>query len=168
MTAPVNGNTVPSNHTDSPIARLLFRFRRWIVAVLIPLWLAAVTASHIPQEHLPPLPVNGKILHFLGFFGLATLFVLALAAYGKGALRRNLWALLVLSAYAAFDEGTQPYFHRHGCVSDWVLDTSSATLALVLWQAMLLAVKLLVKHTHRARQAQLKINSYLDALCRKL
>ena len=168
MTAPENGTTVSSWVTDSPIDRLLFRFRRWIVAILIPLWIAAVIASHIPQEHLPPLPMNGKILHFLGFFGLATLFVLALAAYRKGALRRNLWALLVFSAYAAFDEGTQPYFHRHGCVSDWALDTSSAALALIVWQGMLLILKLLVEHTHRAREMRRKIHSYLDAHCQNL
>jgi VanZ family protein len=168
MTAPVSEQTVSSWRTESPIDRLLFRFRRWIVAVLIPLWIAAVIASHIPQENLPELPTNGKILHFLGFFGLSTLMVLALAAYGKGALKRNLWTLLIFAAYAAFDEGTQPYFHRHGCVSDWVLDTSSAALALIVWQAMLLAVKLLVDRTHRAREMQRKIHSYLDAHCQNL
>jgi VanZ family protein len=168
MTATARGKRVLGKHSDSPVARFLYRIRRWIVAVLVPLWIAAVIASHIPQDNLPALPVDGKLLHFLGFFGLTTLFVLALAAYGKRALSRNIWALLVFAAYAAFDEGTQPYFHRHGCVSDWVLDTSSAILALALWQGVLLAAKLLVERTHRAREMQRKINSYLYAHSRNL
>lgn len=163
MTAPEIEKPVSSWRTDSPIDRLLFRFRRWIVAVLAPLWIAAVIASHTPPDDLPDLYGGGKILHFLGFFGLATLMVLALAAYGKGALKRNVWTLLIFAAYAAFDEGTQPYFQRHGCFADWVLDTSSAALALIVWQAMLLAVKLLVDRTQRAREMQRKIHSYLDA-----
>jgi VanZ family protein len=167
MTAPEIEKPISSWRTDSPVDRLLFRFRRWIVAVLVPLWIAAVIASHIPPDNLPDLHGCGKVLHFLGFFGLSTLMVLALAAYGKGALKRNLWTLLIFAAYAAFDEGTQPYFHRHGCVSDWVLDTSSAALALVVWQTMLLAVKLLVERTHRAREMHRKVNSYLDSHCPK-
>lgn len=168
MTAAATEQLVSSWRTGSPIDQLLFRFRRWIVAVLVPLWIAAVIASHIPQENLPTLPTDGKVLHVLGFFGLATLLVLALAAHGKGAVQRNLWTLLIFAAYAAFDEGTQPYFRRHGCVSDWILDTSSAALALIVWQAMLLAVKLLVERTHRAREMQQKVNTYLDAHCRNL
>lgn len=162
MTAPENGKSILSRLTDHPLAGLLFRFRRWIVAGLVLLWLAAVTASHIPQENLPPLPVDGKILHILGFFGLATVFELALGVYGMRALRRNIVVLLALCAYAAFDEGTQPYFHRHGCVSDVLLDISSAAVALVVWQAMLLALTLLAGHMHHARQMQRKINSYLN------
>ena len=146
--------------------RLLFRFRRWVVAVLVLLWIAAVIASHIPDENLPPLPVDGKILHVLGFFTLATLLDLVLGSYGMRSLRRNLWALLVLSAYAAFDEGTQPYFHRHGCVSDWLLDTASAAMALIIWQAMLLIVTALAKHVHRAREMQRKIDAYLNPYSR--
>ena len=147
---------------------LLFRFRQCIPLGLVLSWVAAVIASHIPQESLPALPVDGKVLHVLGFFGLATLLTLLLASRGKTGLRYGLLVLLIMSAYAAFDEGTQPYFHRHGCVSDWVLDTSSAALALVVWQAMLLAVNLLLKHSPGAREMQRKINSYLEALCRKL
>ena len=139
------------------LVRSLLRFRRWIVACLIVLWIAAAIASHIPQEHLPPLPTNGKILHVLGFLGLATLLQLALGSYGMSSLRRNLWVLVVFSVYAALDEGTQPYFHRHGCVSDWLLDTASAALSLAVWEAMLLALKLLVEHRRRTQHMHRRI-----------
>jgi VanZ family protein len=164
LTASANGKSVLSGLTDSPLPGLLFRFRRWIVAGLVLLWLATVTASHIPQENLPPLPVDGKVLHVLGFFGLATVFELVLAAYGMRAPRRNLIVLLALSAYAAFDEGTQPYFHRHGSVWDWLLDTSSAATALVFWQVTLMALKRLAEPEHNSRHMQQKINSYLNAV----
>ena len=45
MTAIESAKPVSSWRTSSPIDRLLFRVRRWIVAVLVPLWIAAVIAS---------------------------------------------------------------------------------------------------------------------------
>lgn len=163
MISPADGKGAARELAGSLMARSLFRFRWWIVASLIVLWIAAAIASHIPEENLPTLPTNGKVLHVLGFLTLATLLQLALGSYGISPLRRNLWVLVVFSAYAALDEGTQPYFHRHGCASDWLLDTASAALSLLVWEAILLGLKLLVERRQRAQHMRRRIDAYLNA-----
>ncbi len=141
---------------------VLFRLRRSFLIGLIMLWAAALVASHTPPQRLPELPMDGKVLHVLGYFGLASVFLLALASYGTRWWVRNLVVLLAMVAYAALDEGTQPYFHRHGCMSDVMLDTCSAALALVTWLAFIYPLKSLACRVERWEQMERKVTKYLD------
>jgi VanZ family protein len=144
-------------------AGLLFRMRGWILLDLCLLWIFAAVASHTPPDSLSHLPVDGKVLHVVGFVGLASMFMLTLTAYGHRGLRRGLIALLVMSAYAAFDEGVQPYFHRHGCMSDWLLDTASAAVGLAVFYGIWALAGLLVQRERVSRESQRKARRYVDA-----
>jgi VanZ family protein len=144
-------------------AGLLFRMRGWILVDLCLWWGFASVASITPPDRLPELPVDGKLLHVVGFIGLASLFMLTLTAYGHRGLRRGLVTLLVMSAYGALDEGTQPYFHRHGCVSDWLLDTVSAAAGLAVFYGLWALAELLAQRMRLSREAQRKAQRYVDA-----
>jgi VanZ family protein len=142
---------------------LLFRMRGWILVDLCLLWCFATVASLTPPDRLPVLPVDGKLLHVVGFIGLASLFMLTLTAYGHRGLRRGIVTLLVMSAYGALDEGTQPYFHRHGCVSDWLLDTVSAAAGLAMFYGLWALAELLARRMRLSRDMQRKAQRYVDA-----
>ena len=142
-------------------AGTLVRRRRWITAGMVLLWVAAVIASHVPQEDLPKLPLNFKIFHVLGFMALAGMFSLVLASRGWKGVKRDLVVLLVMSAYAAFDEFTQNYFHRHGQVSDWLLDTASAATVLIICRVLAAPVSALIRRFRLARLMRQKNERYL-------
>ena len=163
MTAKPNVNALTRRRTRKTPLALLFRLRRWILLAMVLMWALAITASHIPPEYLPQLPTSGKIFHILGFFALAGMFWLLLAAHGVSGARRDILVLLVMSAYAAFDEATQPYFHRNGRVSDWLLDAFSAALAVGFLRALAVPFALIVERVRLWRDTQRKIRRYLDA-----
>lgn len=142
---------------------LLFRLRWWILVALIILWITAVVATHLPSPDLPDLPANPKLLHALGYFTLTGTFTLVLASFGRNGWRRDLLVLAVMTTYAAFDEGTQPLFHRHGLVSDWLLDSVSAAAALVVWNSVALPTGWIARRIERQRELQQKILRYLRA-----
>lgn len=146
---------------------VLFRLRRWILLCLVLSSVAAVVASHSPQENLPELPLNGKILHVLGFLGLSSLMALLLAAYGKTSLWHGLLVLLIMTIYAACDEGTQPYFHRQGSVWDWLLDTAAAAGALVLWHGCAFLLRAITWRMRRQRKSRRQARRYLEASYRQ-
>jgi len=137
--------------------------RRWLLLALILFWVAAVIASHTPQDRLPELPANGKVLHVVGFFGLATILSLVLATYGKTGWRQDVLVLLVMTAYAALDEGTQPFFHRNGCVADVILDASASMLALMTWCFASWVLRALIRRRKRWQEVQRKIQRYFDS-----
>ncbi len=146
---------------------MLFRLRGWILAGLIVLWIAAAVATHLRPQDLPNLPANPKLLHALGYFVLGGMFTLVLTAFGRSGWRRDLLVLAVMTTYAAFDEGTQPLFHRHGQVADWLLDSVSAAAALVVWNFVALPTRWVWRRTQRRqesrRRIQEKIQRYLRA-----
>ena len=125
----------------------LHRFRRWILLACVVAWAGALTATHIPAPSMPQLGVGDSNLHFVGFFGLAGAFWLTLAAYGRRTPARVLLLLLVMPAYAAFDELTQPYFQRTADIQDWKWDVIGTAVALLCAEiAMILSAR-------RARRA---------------
>lgn len=144
--------------------RLLFRLRGWILAGLIVLWIAAAVATHLRPQDLPNLPANPKLLHALGYFVLGGMFTLVLTAFGRSGWRRDLLVLAVMTTYAAFDEGTQPLFHRHGQVADWLLDSVSAAAALVAWNSVAVPTGWVSRRIVRQRESQRKIQRYLQHL----
>ena len=58
------------------------------------------------------------------------LFWLTLTLYGRGGIARLLLVALVLSAYAAIDELTQPWFRRTADLEDWMVDSVGIVIAL--------------------------------------
>lgn len=110
--------------------------------------------THLPGEDLPDVlhQVTHRLLHFVGFWGLASAFLVTLMVYNVPRGRR-LWLILtVMFTYGAFDEMTQPLTHRHADVGDWATDaagTLMATLVLELVISLILA-------GHRKVMARLK------------
>ena len=100
-------------------------------------WTAAITATHLPSSDLPSMEVSDKTLHLAGFTGLAGLFGLTLAAYDTARRRRILLMLLIMPAYGAMDELTQPYFGRSCELADWACDVVGAVAAMAVLELAL-------------------------------
>ena len=118
------------------ILAILYRFRRLMLIACVVGWVAALVATHVPGEDLPGFRVSDKTLHVVGYFGLASLFWLAMTAYGVRFWRRFTVALCVLIIYGAMDEITQGPFHRTPDVGDWVGDVVGIVLATVVWETL--------------------------------
>ena len=116
------------------------RLRRCVLIACITIWLAAFSASHVPQQHVPALHVTDVVLHAVGFFVLASLFSWMLASRGVAPFRRVVAVILVMAAYAAFDELTQPLVNRTAAWGDWTADVLGAAAAAVLWSVISLIV----------------------------
>lgn len=110
-------------------ASILHRLRRVILGLLIVLWLAAFTLSHLPSDDLPSLHLTDKLLHTIGFFGLSLAFGVTLVAYATARRRRIATLVAGMLVYGAFDELTQPLFGRVGDPIDWLCDAAGTTLA---------------------------------------
>ena len=108
----------------------------WTVACAA-VWVTAFTATHIPAEQLRNLPVESdKTLHFLGYLLLGLLFLGAISSRGRRGARRALTLLVVMTAYAAFDECTQPLVNRFAAWGDAWADILGAIAALGVWQGV--------------------------------
>ena len=132
----------------SPI--ILRRQKRFSLIVCVVLWVCAFVASHVPLERMPKTHVGDKWLHFVGFFGLAGVFLLTLTAYGVARLRRAAIVICVMVGYAAFDEGTQPLFNRHAAFSDWLADVCGAAAAVIVLEVLLLLLEKLRRRSARS------------------
>jgi len=94
-------------------------------------WIAAFVATHVPITRLPQTEVSDKVLHFVGFFVIAALFLLALAAAGVVLSRRAAMVFFVTVFYGAFDEVTQMLVGRTASVADWVADSLGVVAAIL-------------------------------------
>ncbi|MCJ7543756.1 MAG: VanZ family protein [Phycisphaerae bacterium] len=113
---------------------LLYFARRAVLLTCVGAWVIAAVATHIPEPELSGIHVSDKTLHVVGYFGLASLFWLSLAAYGSRARRRLLTVLMVLAVYGVVDETTQALVHRTPDVADWLANLVGITAAIVLWE----------------------------------
>ena len=102
----------------SPEPPPLGRYRRWLLGLLVIVWLSAFVATHIPPASIPRAGVGDWVLHTLGYFVLGSLLLATAAAYGLSARRRALLVLVLLAAYGAMDEVTQELVSRHASVWD--------------------------------------------------
>ena len=103
--------------------------RRFIKVALVLYWIFALTMTHIP--HPPPLgPVTSdKVAHFLGYGMLTGLLFLAMWFSRPNMRYLPLVVLGIVMAYGAFDELTQPFFHRDAEFADWLADSAAAVVA---------------------------------------
>jgi VanZ family protein len=106
--------------------------RRLIQVALVLYWIFALTMTHIP--HPPPLgPVTSdKMAHFLGYGMLTGLLFLALWFSRPNMRWLPLVVLGIVMAYGAFDELTQPFFHRDAELADWLADSAAAVVAVTI------------------------------------
>jgi VanZ family protein len=106
------------------------RSRRWWPPAL---WAAALLlATSWPNPSVPDVRQGDKGVHFLLYGGLAWLLARAEPPLVRRA-GRLVATLAALSALAAADEWHQQFIPgRSASVSDWVADTTGATLALLL------------------------------------
>lgn len=101
--------------------------RRWagpLAGLTAAYTLVLVFATHYPrpEEFLGPNPPSDKTLH-VAAYGLLGLFMAAtLAAAGRWSRASAGLLLVVLAAFAALDEATQPLFGRNAEPLDWVSD----------------------------------------------
>jgi VanZ family protein len=106
------------------------RSRRWWPPAL---WAAALfTVTSVPIRNPPDVGQGDKGVHLLLYGVLAWLLARAEPSLVRRAVRL-LATLVALSALAAADEWHQQFIPgRSASVSDWVADTTGATLALLL------------------------------------
>jgi len=109
--------------------------RRCTLVACVGYWIALFIGTHLPPSHVPELDVSDKVLHGGGFFVLASLFWLALWAYGVQPRRRAILVLGVMVLYSALDEITQGPVGRTPDLYDFLTDVLSALAATLLWEA---------------------------------
>jgi len=97
-------------------------------------WLALFCGTHIPAPQLPPIRVNDKTIHFVGYGLLAGAILVSLKASGRLRTSSGVTVLAILLAYGAVDEWTQalPFINRSCDIADWHADAAGTATAVVL------------------------------------
>src|SRR5262245_30420872 len=93
----------------------------------------AFYVTHLPPSNLPQLGRFDKLLHFAGFvyLGMMALWQV-LPARMMPSRKQVLAVLLIILAYAALDELTQPLVHRDCELLDWAADALGAAVGIAL------------------------------------
>lgn len=109
----------------------------WTLTALY--WLALFSGTHIPAPKLPPIRVNDKTIHFIGYGLLAGAIMVSLKASGRLRCTSAVSVLAILLAYGAVDEWTQalPFINRSCEMADWHADAAGAATAVVICSWML-------------------------------
>ena len=121
----------------SPAARPSRPLRLIILAICAGLWITAFVMTHVPVQRMPQIHVSDRLLHALGYFGLAGALWLTLWSRGMGGRDRPRWILATMMIYAAFDEATQELVGRTADVVDWMVDLCGAVVALGFCETLL-------------------------------
>jgi VanZ family protein len=141
MWYPYSMTAAEKHSIAAPPRPFLRRWRKTVLAICILMWAGAFTATHVPGREIPRelASLGDVVLHGVGYLGLSSWFILALAAFGVRRSWRAAIVLGVMMLYGAFDEQTQPYFGRSCDLSDWITDTVATAAAIVLWETVFLA-----------------------------
>ena len=104
----------------------------WTLTALY--WLALFSGTHIPAPKLPPIRINDKTIHFVGYGLLAAAIMVSLKASGRLKPASGITVLAILLAYGAVDEWTQalPFINRSCDLLDWHADAAGAATAVVI------------------------------------
>ena len=119
---------------------ILTRLHRLRVPILIAacvLWLAAFVLTHVPGEGLPDVSVGDTTLHTIGYFGLASCLLIALAAFGVKRWPRIGYTVAATLSYAVLDEYTQQFVNRHTDFRDLLSDLVGLYVAVLVWELLL-------------------------------
>lgn len=105
-----------------------------LVAMLIAYWLLMFFGTHIPRVPTSLAGPNDKVLHLLGYGGLAVLLLGLRSSRGPVTIRTIALLWLLLGCYGVFDEITQPLVGRYADVADWIADVVGAAIGLgITW-----------------------------------
>ncbi|MES2015644.1 MAG: VanZ family protein [Pseudomonadota bacterium] len=112
------------------------RLRPWRCAAALTLFILIVTIGSIPGARMEIATLaSGLVLHAFAY-GCIT-FLMYTGSRGS-ALQRAAKAVLTVMLMGAIDESVQSFLpYRHGAVSDWMVDASSAFLTAGLLWALL-------------------------------
>jgi VanZ family protein len=97
-------------------------------------WIFMFCATHLPRLRLSAdLPGGDKSAHFVAFGILALLLWFFAETMRRPTSNRFVWkAVILVAAYAAFDEVTQPIVGRGADVRDWLMDMLGAGAVLAI------------------------------------
>jgi len=108
---------------------------------LIFYWLLILTLTSLPGNEMPDFKINDKIEHFLAFGGLGFLLFLSLRVQDKFSWFKKLpwlFTILIVAAYAAFDELHQLFIPGRSCdIKDWIADMIGVTIGVVAMAIMI-------------------------------
>ena len=136
------------NHPPAKAAKSI-RYTLLVACVLA--WVGAFVATHLPPSSVPNLHTTDTVAHAIGYGGLTTLLVLALASFGRPRGARILLAMGILLAYGALDELTQPAFLRTASFYDWLADAAGTSIAVAFWETLLAVLSSARERSYPAR-----------------
>lgn len=105
---------------------------RWLLAAY---WVAMLVGTHMPPRFKAAHEeLADKVLHFLGFAGLAWLIAMAWQTSTGILNRRHLrWIWIAVMLYGALDELTQPPFDRDASEWDLLADALGSAAGLYVF-----------------------------------
>jgi VanZ family protein len=112
-----------------------------VVVALVLYWLTMFTATHVPKvpQPLPP-GFSDKWQHYVAYAGLGFLLAAWWALRRPLTWRAGLGLFVVAVFYGAFDEVTQPLFHRDADLLDWRSDIIGAATGVALYAIVTTAI----------------------------
>ena len=99
----------------------------------------AVTLTHMPHPPQQAERVWDKELHACGYAAYGVLLYIAIGLTWPRQRRAWLLAILIMAAFAATDELTQPYFGRDCDIRDWLADMTGVCAAVAVLALLRLA-----------------------------
>ena len=114
----------------------LGRYRQALTCALLLLWTVALVLTHIPPSEMPSPGISDRLLHVVGYWGLATVLAVTMLSYRFRRWRRWVLGLVILAVYGAFDELTQPIFGRNASLCDWLADVAGLALGMLMVETL--------------------------------
>jgi len=109
---------------------------RWLLlrrGLLISIWLALATLTHIPvPQMVQEMRVSDKLMHLVAYFPLGFLLTISRVP----GFRSGRACLLVIAAYGILDELLQIPVGRTASVFDWIADVIGAATGIVVAQRL--------------------------------
>jgi len=114
-----------------------WRMRILAVAVVVVYWGAMFAGTHIKFSG-PPMPhaPGDKTMHFVAYAGLAFLWLVAAASFGRVTWFMYLVTMVGAAAYGAVDEVSQSLVGRDMDIADWRFDMMGAAIGSIGFAAI--------------------------------
>lgn len=105
---------------------------RLLLGLLAAYWIAMFVGTHLPRVPRALAEQGDKLLHIGAYAGLALLLTLWRFSRGTVTTGQIVRDAVVIAAFGAFDELTQPLVGRFCDFWDWVADATGAALGLAV------------------------------------
>ncbi len=114
-----------------------WRLRFVAVGVVIVYWGAMFAGTHLnlPGPEMPHAP-SDKTMHLVAYTGLAFLWLVAAAAFGRVSWLMYIVVMIGAGAYGAVDEISQSLVGRDTDIADWRFDMLGAALGSIVFAAV--------------------------------